>query len=432
MDIVCRLMCEEEFTKFLNGEVIKKENNGEGRYSKLVGNALSFTPLKFKEQISLGDISTILFNMSKFVTDYALKDAQKRKSPLYLMVATVNEDKIKFTKHMGGDYRTKYHDDSKELLADSYSIQTCKPWQLYEIEPEEIERIPKVEENFQRTLDGYTPLIGFPIRVSSYYEAMNDCLHKIYTDEQVREIYSRFIYVDQIADLKEAIDFSTDEENNTNLFFALREKLYGKKNSTHEITYSPSEIPKGFATKKEILEYANKTGNTSLVEMFEYMEDVFLDYGGNFGDVLYNFSGILDSDGKFVCTSIASLTDTHEWLEVDFSTGKITHEFKNGWMEIEEEIIQDDGYKVIEVDEATEHLELTSQLDFLDLRLKQGQHQPQTLESKKRDDMMRTYSAVDISEALKEISREGLTDRTQLDLIDFVETRDSSVETQKN
>ena len=42
------------------------------------------------------------------------------------------------------------------------------------------------------------------------------------------------------------------------------------------------------------------------------------------------------------------------------------------------------------------------------------------------------YSALDISAALQEISREGLADRTQSDLIDFVETRDSNVETQKN
>lgn len=26
MDIVCRLMCQEEFTKFLNGEVVENRN----------------------------------------------------------------------------------------------------------------------------------------------------------------------------------------------------------------------------------------------------------------------------------------------------------------------------------------------------------------------------------------------------------------------
>ena len=54
-------MCQEEFTKFLNGEVVEKGNNGEERYNKLVGRYLSFTPLKLKDQISLGDISVILF-----------------------------------------------------------------------------------------------------------------------------------------------------------------------------------------------------------------------------------------------------------------------------------------------------------------------------------------------------------------------------------
>ncbi len=45
--------------------------------------------------------------------------------------------------------------------------------------------------------------------------------------------------------------------------------------------------------------------------------------------------------------------------------------------------------------------------------------------------IQRIYNASDISSALQEISRDGLIDKTQSDLIDFIETRHTSVEPQK-
>ena len=66
MNVVCRLMCREELDTFIRGEEIVKGNKGDKRYEEVVGDKLAFTPVKFYDLISMGDITVIFHRTHGF------------------------------------------------------------------------------------------------------------------------------------------------------------------------------------------------------------------------------------------------------------------------------------------------------------------------------------------------------------------------------
>ena len=70
MNVVCRLMCREEIESAMRGEEVKKGNKGEQIYEHIVGSQLSFSPIKYCDMVSLGDLSAIFANMKGFFVDF--------------------------------------------------------------------------------------------------------------------------------------------------------------------------------------------------------------------------------------------------------------------------------------------------------------------------------------------------------------------------
>lgn len=241
MNVVCRLMCREEVESAMRGEVITKGDKGEQIYEHLVGNNLSFSPIKYCDMVSLGDLTVILANMKNFFVTHSVKEAKARKSNVF-MVVFEDDGEIEYSPYMGCNYRTRYSEESKELLTNSYSLENLKPLRMYEIEPS-----PEIEQNFYEKFDfmldrapieGYDIKMGFPVQVSSYEEAVNDMLHVLFTEEQIRQIYDGFEKLKHIEYLNEADiesrEYGVGEGVSTENFEKFYEEFYGRKRSVDE------------------------------------------------------------------------------------------------------------------------------------------------------------------------------------------------------
>ena len=236
MNIVCRLMCRDETEAAMRGEEILKGDKGEALYEKLVGNSLSFSPIKYCDMVSLGDLTVILANMKNFFVTHSVKEAKKRDSKVYMVVFEDNNE-TDFSPHIGRDYRTKYSEPSKELLTYSYSLKTLKPLRMYEID-----MLPEIENDFREKFDfmierapieGYNIKLGFPVMVDSYEDAVNDMLHVLFTEEQIRQVYDGFEKLEHIEYLNEADvenrEYSDGEGLPAEIFEKFYEEFYGRR-----------------------------------------------------------------------------------------------------------------------------------------------------------------------------------------------------------
>ena len=212
MNVVYRLMCRDELETYMRGDVVLKGNKGNEAFRKLVGSDLSFSPIKFCDMVSLGDLSAIFANMKGFFVDYAARDARVRNSKVYMVVFEEVEGYV-FRPHMGDNYLTKFSEPSKELLIDEYSMNDLKPLRLYEIDfPQELERdFSERYFNFDRTpIEGYKVKMGFPVQVDSYEEAVNDMLHVFFSEEEIRKIYDGFELLRDLDYLSEELSEDRD------------------------------------------------------------------------------------------------------------------------------------------------------------------------------------------------------------------------------
>lgn len=233
MNIVCRLMCRDELETFMRGEKVVKGDKGEDIYKDLVGSDLSFTPIKFCDMISPGDLSAIFANMKAFVISHSAPEARKRDSKVYMVVFEETEG-YNFSPHMGTSYITKYSEPSRELLTYDYSMQDLKPLRLYEIDiPPEmdgdiLEKISFVTD--RAPVEGYTVQMGFPVMVDSYEAAVNDMLHVFFTEEQIKQIYAGFDTLHTLDYLKEEMSNDYEEESGAyEAYCKYYEELYGRK-----------------------------------------------------------------------------------------------------------------------------------------------------------------------------------------------------------
>lgn len=233
MNVVCRLMCKDELETFMRGEKVVKGDKGEDIYKDLVGSDLSFTPIKFCDMISLGDLSAIFANMKAFMISHSAPEARKRDSKVYMAVFEEIEG-YNFSPHMGTLYITKYSEPSRELLTYEYSMQDLKPLRLYEIDiPPELDgdTIEKISFVTDRApVEGYTVKMGFPVMVDSYEEAVNDMLHVFFTEEQIKQIYAGFDTLHRLDWLNE--ERSEDYEGKSGAHEAYCEyykELYGRE-----------------------------------------------------------------------------------------------------------------------------------------------------------------------------------------------------------
>ena len=237
MNIVCRLMCRDEIEAAMRGEEILKGDKGEAIYKKLVGNSLSFSPIKYCDMVSLGDLTVILANMKNFFVTHSAKEARKRDSKVY-MVVFEDDGETDFSPNIGQNYRTKYSEPSKELLTYSYSLKSLKPLRMYEIDMS-----PEMENDFREQLnfmierapiEGYNIKLGFPVMVDSYEEAVNDMLHTIFTEEEMRQIYEGFDKLEHIEWLNEEdfedIEYGSGSGIDIETFEHFYEEFYGRPN----------------------------------------------------------------------------------------------------------------------------------------------------------------------------------------------------------
>ena len=241
MNVVCRLMCREEIESAMRGEEVKKGNKGEQIYEHIVGSQLSFSPIKYCDMVSLGDLTVILANMKNFFITHSVKEARARNSKVY-MVVFEDDGEIEYSPHMGMDYRTKYSEPSKQLLTSSYSLKNLKPLRMYEIDASpEMEREFSERFNFmleRAPVDGYDVKFGFPVQVDSYEEAVNDMLHVLFTEEQIRQIYDGFEKLEHIEYLNEEDEISREYNDGEGVsqecFNHFYEEFYGRSRAIDE------------------------------------------------------------------------------------------------------------------------------------------------------------------------------------------------------
>ena len=79
MNVVYRLMCRDELETYMRGDVVLKGNKGNEAFRKLVGSDLSFSPIKFCDMVSLGDLSAIFANMKGFFCGLCSKRCKSKK-----------------------------------------------------------------------------------------------------------------------------------------------------------------------------------------------------------------------------------------------------------------------------------------------------------------------------------------------------------------
>lgn len=205
MNVVCRLMCREELDTFIRGEEIVKGNKGDKRYEEVVGDKLTFTPVKFYDLISMGDITVILKRMKILYSSAITASCDRRGSKVYMVVFEDNGE-TNFSPFIGEPHRKSFNEPCKELLTYSYSKNDLKPLRIYEIN----ERTSGSSFSLGKTsVEGYQVKSGDIIKVNSYEEAVNDMLHVVYANEQIQQIYDGFSPLARIEGLKEECEEGT-------------------------------------------------------------------------------------------------------------------------------------------------------------------------------------------------------------------------------
>ena len=186
--IVCRLMCRSELETFMRGEEVIKGKNGNPNYKMIVGNKLCFSPIKYCNMISMGDITAILDFMDTLYGKIEI-DARKRNSCVYMVVFEDN-GKTNFLPSVDNGLEKMPKERCKELQIDSYSKENLKPLRIYEITGSERGRW-SVEKS-KRTSSEYNVELQDIIRISSYRAAASDMLSCVFNKEQIEQILNGF------------------------------------------------------------------------------------------------------------------------------------------------------------------------------------------------------------------------------------------------